>query len=343
IQPVTSLVAQAVPAVVEGTRVYGDAYLVTDGAKTYSVLDVYIRATQATDIVASVCGVSTYKASWVQNQGICFRHAGNSSWNPTYTDAAGASWDSFLTMGLRTQSNDGDGGTLIALTADPGFSNFNSVNPCRITGASTGNGPGWYPSVGAIAATNPYCVVGFYNGASNVAKTTCNIAANGINPGQSLDNHFMIARLSIDLADVAPGVTPTVTIKLCMTVLNTGASSSTGGGTNVAYRSTTTLEFATPNNCNPCAVGPTDTDCNSNGTADRCERNATTDTDNDGKLDSCERRGCDLDLNGVIDAGDIGALLTLWDQTPAWGDLDGDGRITGGDLAEILLKFGQSA
>ncbi|NBX26594.1 MAG: hypothetical protein EBQ99_11215, partial [Planctomycetes bacterium] len=155
----------------EGTRLYGDAYLVTDGAKTYSVLDVYIKASQSTDIVASVYGVAAYKASWVQNQTLAFRHAGGSGWNPNYTDAAGAAWDSFVTAGLRTQSNDGDGGTLTALTADPGFSNFTTANASRITGASTGNGPGWYPAAGATAATNPYCVVGFYNGAANLAKT----------------------------------------------------------------------------------------------------------------------------------------------------------------------------
>jgi hypothetical protein len=232
-------------ATVEGTRLYGDAYLVTDGAKTYSVLDVYIKATQATDIVASVYGVSAYKASWVQNQSLAFKHAGNSGWNPNYTDSAGAAWDSFVTTGLRTQSNDGDGGTLIALTADPGFSNMNSANASRITGSGTGNGPGWYPSVGSAAATNPYCVVGYYNGASNLAKAASNIAANGINAGSSLDNMFMLARLAIDMADVGATVTPTITIKLAMTVLNTGSSTSTGGGANAAYRANSTLEFAT--------------------------------------------------------------------------------------------------
>ena len=146
---------------------------------------------------------------------------------------------------MRTQTSDVDGATPIALTADPGFSNMNSANASRITGASTGNGPGWYPSAGATAASNPYCVVGFYNGATNLAKTTSNIAANGINAGGSLDNMFMLARLAIDTADVGVGVTPTITIKLAMTVLNTGSTTSTGGGTNVAYRANSTLEFAT--------------------------------------------------------------------------------------------------
>jgi hypothetical protein len=339
--PAARMVAEAATTTVEGTRLYGDAYLVVDGAKTYSVLDVYIKATQATDIVSSVYGISTYKASWVQNQSLAFRHAGGSGWNPNYTAAAGAAWDSFVTAGMRNQTADEYGETPIALTADPGFSNMNTANASRITGASTGNGPGWYPATGATAATNPYCVVGYYNGASNLAKAYNNPTVNGITAGISLDNMFMLARLAIDTADIGATVTPTITIKLAMTVLNTGSTTSTGGGTNVAYRANSTLQFATLGN--PCNAEPTDTDCNANTIADRCERNATTDTDNDGKLDSCERRGCDLDLNGVIDAGDIGALLTLWDQTPAWGDLDGDGRISGGALADILLKFGQSA
>jgi hypothetical protein len=239
------LLATSALATVEGTRLYGDAYLVTDGAKTYSVLDVYIKATQATDIVASVYGVSAFKASWVQNQSLAFRHAGNSAWTPNYTGSTGAAWDSFVTAGMRNQTADEYGVTPIALTADPGFSNMGTANASRITGASTGNGPGWYPAAGATAATNPYCVVGYYNGASNLAKATGNIAANGINAGSSLDNMFMIARLAIDMADVGATVTPTITIKLAMTVLNTGASGSTGGGSNTAYRANSTLEFAT--------------------------------------------------------------------------------------------------
>jgi hypothetical protein len=121
---------------------------------------------------------------------------------------------------------------------------MNSANATRITGSSTGNGPGWYPSVGSTAATNPYCVVGYYNGnISNVAKTTQNITANGINAGGSLDNMFMIARLAIDTADIGAGVIPTITIKLAMTVLNTGSTTSTGGGTNLSYRANSTLSF----------------------------------------------------------------------------------------------------
>ena len=234
--------ASSALATITGNALFGDSYLVVDGAKTYSVMDVYIKSNNAADIVSSVYGVSAYKASWVQNQSKAFKQAGGSSWNPSYTDAAGAAWDSFVTAGLRTQSNDGDGGTLTALTADPGFSNFNSANASRITGASTGNGPGWYPAAGATPATNPYCVVGYYNGASNLAKATSTIAGNGVAAGSSLNNMFMIARLAIDTADMTAPGDYTVTIKLAMTGVSNGATVT--GSTNANFRVNTTLTFA---------------------------------------------------------------------------------------------------
>jgi hypothetical protein len=332
---VSNTLAAAAWATVEGTRLYGDAYLVTDGAKTYSVLDVYIKATQSTDIVASVYGASAYKASWKQNQNLCFRHAGDSGWKPNYIDAAGAAWDSFVTLGLRTQSNDGDGGTLTAVTADPGFSNMNSTNPTRITGPSTGNGPGWYPAAGATPSSNPYCVFGYYNGASNIAKANATIAGNGVAAGSSLDNMFMIARVTMDTADMVAGTTYQYKVQFAMTVVSDGVTRT--GSTNTSFRVNQSPTFA----LGPCTAGSAAEDCNADGVKDSCQTSATTDTDNDGKLDTCERRRGDLDLSGTIDAADIGALLLIWDDTPAWGDLDGDGRISGGDLAEILLKFGQ--
>jgi hypothetical protein len=205
-------------------------------------MDVYIKSNNAADIVSSVYGVAAYKASWVQNQGKLFKHAGNSSWNPNYTDAAGAGWDSFVTAGLRTQSNDGYGGTLTALTNDPGFSNMNTANAGKITGASTGNGPGWYPAAGANPATNPYAAVGFYNGASNTAKATSTIAGNGVAAGSSLNNMFMIARLAIDTADMTAPGDYTVAIKLCMTGVSNGATVT--GSTNANFRVNSTLTFA---------------------------------------------------------------------------------------------------
>jgi hypothetical protein len=248
----TSVVGSAY-ATVTGNQVFGDAYLVVDGAKTYSVLDVYVKSDSATDIFSSVYGVSTYKASWIlqekltsggaaSNSAKLFKHAGNSSWNPNYTDAAGAGWDSFVTVGLRSQSNDGYGGTLTSLTNDPGFSNMNTANAGRITGSSTGNGPGWYPAAGANPATNPYCSFGFYNGASNTAKATSTIAGNGIAAGASLNNMFMIARLALDTADMDALKTYTFAAKFAMTVVSNGVTKT--GSTDANFRVNQSLTFA---------------------------------------------------------------------------------------------------
>ncbi len=48
----------------------------------------------------------------------------------------------------------------------------------------------------------------------------------------------------------------------------------------------------------------------------------------------------DLDGNGVVDAGDIGALLTLFGTSDPRGDLDRSGSVDSADIAEILLRFG---
>lgn len=51
---------------------------------------------------------------------------------------------------------------------------------------------------------------------------------------------------------------------------------------------------------------------------------------------------CDGDLNsdGVIDAADLGALLSSWGMSWAAGDLDLDGKIGAGDLGLLLAKWG---
>lgn len=236
-------------ATITGNAVFGDAYLVVDGAKTYSVLDVYLKSNKSTDILANVYGVSTYKASWQQvatgtsTTALNFKHAGNSSWNANYTDAAGAGWDSFVTLGLRNQSNDGYGGTAIGLTADPGFSNMNSSNAGKITGATTQNGPGWYSAAGATVASNPNCVFGFYNGQTGAINTAKNTnSANGIAAGSSLDNMFMIARLAIDTSEMVAGSTYTLAAKFCMTGVSDG--SNVAGSTSSSFRVNQSLTFA---------------------------------------------------------------------------------------------------
>jgi hypothetical protein len=234
-------VSSSALAAVIGNQVFGDSYLVGDGAKTYSVLDVYVKSDNANDVFASVYGVSSFKASWTQEQNRDFMHSNNSSWNPN--NVFGAAWDSFVTAGMRTQLASEYGATPIALTADPGFSNFNTANAKKVVGPATGNGPGWFPAAGANPATNPYARVGFYNGQSggiNTAKNTN--GANGIAAGSSLDNMFMIGRFTIDITDAAASDVFTMKLKFAMTGVSNGATVS--GSTNASFRVDSVLTFA---------------------------------------------------------------------------------------------------
>jgi hypothetical protein len=252
-------VASSALATITGNTLFGDSYLVVDGAKTYSVMDVYIKSNNAADIISSVYGVNAYKSSIVQNQGKAFKHAGNSAWRPNYTGGADAGtvdmpdgvtynmydhpWDSFVTTGIRYQTNDGGGSTATQVTATT-FTNFGTANAATINGNTTGTngGAGWYPLAGATVASNPFCQVSYYNGASNLAKATSTIDGNGIAAGSSLDNMYMIGRFTIDTADMTGGGAFTMTLKLAMTGISNGAT--VAGSTNTNFRTNTTLTFA---------------------------------------------------------------------------------------------------
>ena len=245
---VTRGVASAAIATVNGTQVFGDAYLVVDGATTYSVLDVYVKSDNPSDNFSSVYGVASYKASWTQVQGRDFKHAAGTSWEPSSPDAP--TWDSFVTTGMRVQTVDEEGSTPIALSADPGFSNLTSTSPTsnnRLRGPTSGNGPGWFPAIGANPGVNPFCRFSHYNGQSgpiNTAKATRTIVGNGITPGQSLNNHFMIGRFSVDVTGTAPGTELSMQLKFAMTVFSDGAIK--GGATDPLFRVDQALRFAVP-------------------------------------------------------------------------------------------------
>ena len=245
----SGLMAGSALATVTGNRVYGDSYLVFDGARTYSVLDVYLRASNANDVVASVYGSNGFTASWTQQQGRAFKHAGGSSWNPSYTGTAGAAWDSFVTCGMREQQLDGDGSTPIRLTADMGFANFDASNAATITGNPSFFGAGWYPAAGANPTLNAYSRVGFHNGQSgqvNRAKGTGN-GFYGFTLGQSLDNHFMIGRFTIDVTGEAANAVLAMRFAFSTTVKNAGETDTRGGATDTNYRvSGQELQFAVP-------------------------------------------------------------------------------------------------
>ena len=259
-------IAASASATVIGNQVFGDAYLVRDGATTYSVLDVYVKSVNNTqnDRFANVAGIDAYKSAFVQRDGLQFRHAGNSSWRPNFTGGATAgsvampdgityglhnqAWDSFVTSGLRYQSNDGGGATALQLTPTF-FTNFSAANAGTIAGNTSGTngGAGWYPLAGGTAASNPFCQFSYYNGqtgAVNTAKAATTISGNGITAGQSLDNHFMIGRFTIDVTNWQFINLPTMSLKFAMVVVSDGVQKS--GAVDANFRVDQTLSFAVP-------------------------------------------------------------------------------------------------
>jgi hypothetical protein len=231
-------------ATVTPTTLFGDSYIVKDGAgasaRFYSVLDVYIKGSNAADIISSTFGVTAYTSAFTMNQGDAFVQTNgstNSAWQPS---AGTTGWDSFLTTGNRDQAS---AASTIGLLLD---TNWSAGNGSAISG--TAGGPGWYPSVGASTTTNPYARIGFYNGdtsAINTAKATTNISGNGITAGQSLNNHWMIGRFVIEATGLADNAVKTMTLKFAIAGKQNGSTTFTGA-TSTAGRFNYTLAFAVP-------------------------------------------------------------------------------------------------
>lgn len=83
-------------------------------------------------------------------------------------------------------------------------------------------------------------------------------------------------------------------------------------------------------------------DCDNEGTMDGFQIAAgLPDANGNGRLDACEIRKGDLDLSGEIDFGDVALLLLSFGEiNPPYGDLDGTGEIDFGDIGLLLLEFG---
>jgi len=238
-------------ATITPTTLFGDSYVVVDGAKTYSVLDVYIKGSSANDIISSTFGVTAYVSSYTLNNGKTFQQSNGtatSSWQPTNDD--GKEWDSYVTNGARVQGSDntlaGGKAGFLGMQLDTNWASSSSGS--QIVGQA--GGAGWYPSIGASTSTNPYCRVGYNGGTSatagywNTAKATSTITGNGIAVGASLSNHWMIGRFTIDIT----GDTATdnkMTLVFAIAGKQNGSTTFTGS-TSTAGRFNSTLTFAVP-------------------------------------------------------------------------------------------------
>ena len=192
----TACLSSSALATVSATLV-ADTYVVKDGSRFYSVLDVYARGNHVGDAISAVLGLNgdngqavvfaTNKATGsnltrdgagritggnIQND--IFVQSGNSSWVPTNTD--GKNWDSFIALGNRKQnasvvnragvSKAYDSDTIRAGGSDSWMraSNSNFI--------ANGGNEGWFSSLGAnpysgaADVENPFARMSLYNGAS---------------------------------------------------------------------------------------------------------------------------------------------------------------------------------
>ena len=244
---VLALSASAFATVTPGT-LFGDSYIVTDGVKSYSVMDVYLKCSSSADIISSTFGVTAYPSSYTLNNGKEFKQSANqavaASWLPVNDD--GSVWDSFLTTGCRVQGS----GTTLA-SGQAGFLNLqldtnwaSSSTGGQIVGQA--GGAGWYPAIGASTSTNPYAKAGQYSGTGsvNTAKATSTIAGNGITAGQSLTNFWMIGRFAIEVTGDS-ATNNQLTMKFAIAGKNNGTTTFTGA-TQAAGRFDYTLTYAVP-------------------------------------------------------------------------------------------------
>ncbi len=142
--------------------------VVSGVARTYSAIDVFVDCDNAADYIVNFYGVQLKKSfvgvvkNGVSNSatatnanatnGVLFNQGTgtNKGWNPDFDNTDGL-FDSFVTIGARTQEVAGNPDTGNQMTKDPSFSNFSSstsgFGTLRTgTTSTTDAGPGWFSS-----------------------------------------------------------------------------------------------------------------------------------------------------------------------------------------------------
>ena len=134
----------------------GTNYQVVDGSHQYSVMDIYADFNGNYDKLVNYYGVTSHTSfvrtslngvlntgsSLLPSNGAAFAQASGTGWMPSASAASNA-WDSFVTIGARTQDY-----TASSITADPNFLNGNTNGAGTVAGGSNSTGlyqgAGWY-------------------------------------------------------------------------------------------------------------------------------------------------------------------------------------------------------
>jgi hypothetical protein len=173
------------------TTLSTNKYTVAESGHLYSVIDVYAACTNQYDKISNFYGQANPSAnnSFVvtgkngvfnagdaatATNGVAFMHSNSTGWNPSSAANASA-WDSFFTIGQRSQTT----AQTLGVGGDPNSPNAGVANAPTLQGgynsSSLYNGPGW----AALGAPNDASLsAGFYG-----------------------DNKIMLGRFSIDITN----------------------------------------------------------------------------------------------------------------------------------------------
>jgi len=198
----------------------GTNYLVVDGSRRYSVMDVYVNCSNAFDkcvnyygqnlpgkngwVTTTMNGVTNANDSATATNGAAWVHSNGTGWMPSSNANANA-WDSFVTVGARSQS---EAQSSSAITADPYFVNGNTAGAGTIQGGY--NNTGFYVGAGWYTASPLY---------------TGDIA------GTYADKRMMLGRFTIDVTDKTSNSVDVVTMQMHGEVTFKVNGTSIGGGT----------------------------------------------------------------------------------------------------------------
>ena len=212
----------------------GTNYLVVEGSRRYSVMDVYIDCSNQYDkdvsyygqnltgknssCVTTKNGVANARDASTATNGAAWVHSNSTGWMPN-ANATASAWDSFVTIGARNQT---EAQTQSAITADPYFVNGQTAGAQTIQGGYNSSTPAAYVGGGWYTASPLY--------AGDLA-------------GSYADKRLMLGRFTIDVTDVTATDVISMEMKGQVTMKVNGTSA--GGGTTTQPTFTFTKAYNT--------------------------------------------------------------------------------------------------
>jgi hypothetical protein len=203
-------------------------YQVVDGARRFSVMDIYVDCsgqydklvnfygqTSSTSMVRTALnGVFNGGSAFAPANGTSFAQASGTGWMAS-ASASGNAWDSFVTIGSRTQ-DEASG----VVTSDPYFLNANTAGAGTVAGGSTSQGAfagaGWYTS----SPTGSHTLAGSY-----------------------ADLRIMLGRFSVETTDLSATDVLTLQFKGNVTMRVNGLSAGAGTTVQTAFDQTFNYGF----------------------------------------------------------------------------------------------------